>query len=86
MVKAIDCWVNVNMAGLGRPEYLQRVAKDYFKKGEEFFKSYAVDEILEEMDRLEIEKAILTTDARRPSANTRCTSNACACTFRSWCS
>lgn len=65
-VKAIDCWVNVNMAGLGRPEYLQRVAKDYFKKGEEFFKSHSIDEILDEMDRLDVERAILSTDPRRP--------------------
>ncbi|UCE85119.1 MAG: amidohydrolase [Deltaproteobacteria bacterium] len=65
-VKAIDCWVNVNMGGLGRPEYLQRVAKDYFKKGEEFFKTFSVDEILDDMNRLEIEKAVLTTDPRHP--------------------
>ena len=31
-VRAIDCWVNVNMSGLGRPEYLKEVAKNYFKQ------------------------------------------------------
>ena len=37
-VRAIDCWVNVNMSGLGRPEFLKEVAKNYFKQGEDFFR------------------------------------------------
>jgi hypothetical protein len=27
MTRAIDCWVNVKMGDLGRPEYLKEVAK-----------------------------------------------------------
>ena len=45
-VRAIDCWVNVNMSGLGRPEYLKEVAKNYFKQGEDFFRDYTIEEIL----------------------------------------
>ena len=65
--RAIDSWVNVNMAELGRPAWLTAVARDYFKRGEEFFRNYAVDEMVAMMDRLGVDKAILTTDAERPS-------------------
>ena len=37
-VRAIDCWVNVNMSDLGRPAYLEQVAKNTFKQGEDFFR------------------------------------------------
>lgn len=66
-VRAVDGWINVNMGELGRPDYLERVAKDYFKKGDEFFQNYGIDEIVAEMDRLGIERTILTTDPRHPS-------------------
>ena len=65
-VRAIDCWVNVNMGAMGQPDYLKEVAANYFKQGEDFFRDYSVEEILKTMDALGIEKAILTTDARRP--------------------
>ncbi len=65
-VRAIDCWVNVNMGSLGRPEYLKRVAADYFKQGEDFFRDYSLEEMLETMDAIGVEKAILTTAAHEP--------------------
>ena len=66
-MRVIDTWVNVNIGGEGRPEFLRRVAKDYFKRDDEdFFRSYGVDEMPAMMDRLEVEKAILTTVAHRP--------------------
>jgi predicted TIM-barrel fold metal-dependent hydrolase len=65
-VRAIDCWVNVNMGALGRPDYLAEVARSYFKQGEDFFRDYSVEEILATMDALGIEKAILSTEAQRP--------------------
>ena len=64
--RAIDCWVNVNMGGMGRPEFLKEVARSYFKQGEDFFRDYSPEEMLATMDRLGIEKAILTTDPRKP--------------------
>jgi predicted TIM-barrel fold metal-dependent hydrolase len=67
VTRVIDTWVNVNMAELGQPSWLRAVARDYFKRGEDFFRNYSIDETVEMMDRLEIEKAILTTDAERPS-------------------
>ena len=65
----IDAWVNVNMAELGRPPWLVAVESDTFKRGEDFFRNHSVAEIVETMDRLGIEKAILTTDAEQPSAH-----------------
>lgn len=65
--RAIDAWVNVNMAELGRPSWLVAVEQDYFKRGEDFFRNNSVAEIVEAMDRLGVEKAILTTDAEKPS-------------------
>ena len=50
MQRAIDCWVNVNMADLGRPDYLVQVAKNYFKQGEDFFRNYTIEETVEEME------------------------------------
>jgi len=67
VTRTIDTWVNVNMAELGQPSWLIAVARDYFKRGEDFFRNYSVDETVEMMDRLGVEKAILTTDAERPS-------------------
>jgi predicted TIM-barrel fold metal-dependent hydrolase len=54
------------MAGMGRPEYLKAVARDYFKQGEDFFRNYSIEEVLKLMDGLGVEKAILTTDALKP--------------------
>jgi predicted TIM-barrel fold metal-dependent hydrolase len=64
--RAIDCWVNVKMSDLGRPEFLKDVAKNYFKQGEDFFRDYSVEEVVKTMDELGVEKAILTTDPSRP--------------------
>lgn len=65
----IDGWVNVNMSELGRPAWLEAVASRYFKRGEDFFRDYSVTEIAEQMDALGVERAILTTDAERPSGH-----------------
>ena len=64
--RAIDCWVNVNMGAMGRPDYLKEVAANYFKQGEDFFRDYSIEEVLATMDALGIERSILTTDSERP--------------------
>ncbi len=66
-LRAIDTWVNVNMSELGTPDYLVEVAKNYFKQGQDFFRDYSIEETLEMMDALGVERAILTTDPRQPS-------------------
>jgi predicted TIM-barrel fold metal-dependent hydrolase len=65
--RAIDCWVNVNMGEQAKPEWLLRVKEDYFRAGDEFFKSLTIDETLEMMNRVGCEKAVVTVDAERPS-------------------
>ena len=66
-MKAIDCWVNVQMGDMGTPDYLVEVADNYFKQGDDFFRNYSIEEMLDQMDELGIERCLLTTDLRAPS-------------------
>jgi uncharacterized protein len=61
MNRAIDCLVNVDFADQELPAWMTRVKEDYFKGGDSFFKSPDLPELLEEMDRNGIERAILLT-------------------------
>lgn len=66
--RAIDLWVNTNMAGGGPPpEWLKRVKEDYFKAGSEFFEELSVEGLLEVMDRVGVERAVLSVPVHRPS-------------------
>jgi predicted TIM-barrel fold metal-dependent hydrolase len=67
MTRAIDTFVNVNMGSVARPEWLERVAEDYFHRTDEIFKDISVAELVEAMDRAGVEKCIITTDAEQPS-------------------
>jgi uncharacterized protein len=67
-MRAIDGFVNVGMGSAERPAYLVRVAADYFKRTEQIFKDISVSEMLETMDRLGVEKSILSLRAETPSA------------------
>jgi len=66
-VRAIDPWVNVNMGDQVPPEFMLRVKEDYFRAGSEFFKSLSIDEMLATMDRVGVEKSILSIEAGHPS-------------------
>ena len=68
MPRAIDTFVNVNMGSVERPEWLVRVAEDYFGRAEEIFKDISIDELLEAMDRAGVEKCVVTTNAEGPDA------------------
>jgi len=67
-MRAIDGFVNVGMGSAERPAYLVRVAEDYFKRTEQIFRDISVSEMLETMDRLGVEKSILSLRAETPSA------------------
>lgn len=67
MQKAIDCWINVDMGEQAGLEHLVRVKEDYLKGGENFFRSFDPVDLLPEMDRLGIERAIVTVPADSPS-------------------
>lgn len=64
--KAIDTFVNVRMGSGERPSWLTRVAEDYFKRAGAIFKDVPIAELVDEMDRLGVDKAILTTRAESP--------------------
>jgi len=63
---AIDCWVNVNMGEQARIPFIQRVKEDYFHAGDEFVKSYTLEETLDAMDAAGVERAVVSIDGRRP--------------------
>ncbi len=65
--KAIDCFVNVNMGSMERPEYLVRVAEDYFKRADEIFKDISLQEMLDTMDRCGVAVSVLSLRAESPS-------------------
>ena len=65
--RAIDCWLNAT-TGMAehRPEYLVRVARDYFKREREIFAHTPIEELLRQMDAAGVERAIITLDAHHP--------------------
>ena len=66
-MRAIDAFVNVNMGSMERPDYLVRVAADYFKRADEIFRDISIEEMLEVMDRAGVEKVVLSARAQNPS-------------------
>jgi predicted TIM-barrel fold metal-dependent hydrolase len=66
-MRAIDTFVNVNMGSMERPDYLVRVANDYFKRAAEIFKDISLDDMLATMDRAGVEKSILSARVEDPS-------------------
>jgi predicted TIM-barrel fold metal-dependent hydrolase len=66
-VRAIDCWLNPPSGFADyRPEFLVRVARDYFKREREMFEATPLDELLRQMDEAGVESAILTIDGTKP--------------------
>ena len=65
-MRVIDTFVNVNLGSMERPDYLVRVAEDYFQRPEAMFQDYAPAELLEVMDACGVEKAIITVRAKDP--------------------
>jgi predicted TIM-barrel fold metal-dependent hydrolase len=67
--RAIDCWVNPftpDVASKQKPEFLVRVATDYFHRAEEVFKGTPLDEMVGMMETVGIEAGLLTIDANDP--------------------
>ena len=64
---AIECWLNVPVGFASyRPEFLVRVARDYFKREQEIFDPAPLPELLRQMDESGVERAIITMDAHQP--------------------
>ena len=67
---AIDCWVNPftpEIASAQRPEFLVRVATDYFHRADEVFKGTPLDEMVKLMEASGIGAGLLTIDAANPA-------------------
>lgn len=65
--RAIDTFVNVTMGSTARPEWLVRVAEDYFNRADAIFRDIDVSELIDAMDAAGVEKAIITTTVEEPS-------------------
>ena len=64
---AIDCWLNVPVAFASyRPEFLVRVAREYFKREKEILEPAPLPELLRQMDEAGVERAVITIDAHNP--------------------
>ncbi len=63
---AIDCWLNPS-TGVSdyRPEFLVRVARDYFKREKETFGHTPIEELIRQMDDAGVERAVITLDAHK---------------------
>ncbi len=58
----IDAFANVNMANLPRPPWLEAVASHYFKRPDEMFRNISMSEMIDTMDELGVQTAILTNN------------------------
>jgi predicted TIM-barrel fold metal-dependent hydrolase len=65
--RAIDCWLNVPVGFTSyKPEFLVRVARDYFKREKEIFEPAPLPDLLKQMDDAGVERAVITIDAHNP--------------------
>jgi predicted TIM-barrel fold metal-dependent hydrolase len=68
-IRAIDCWVNPftpEQAGSPQPDFLVRVATDYFHREKEVARGTPLDEMVRMMDAAGIDRGILTINAADP--------------------
>ena len=56
VTRAHDLLVNTDMGDVEQPEWMVRVKEDYFKAGESMFTSRELPELLDEMDRMGVER------------------------------
>src|SRR5262245_41151895 len=69
-MSVIDCWVNPftpEIAQTQQPEFLVRVATDYFHRADEAFRGPPLDEMVALMEQNGIEAGLLTIDASNPA-------------------
>ena len=68
-IRAIDCWVNPftpEISGTEQPEFLVRVATDYFHREKELARGTPLDEMVALMEAAGIDAGILTINAADP--------------------
>lgn len=68
-IKAFDCWVNPitpDYAQKEHPEFLVRVAEDYFHRGKALYEGTPLDDMVAQMEAAGVERGLLTIDAADP--------------------
>jgi predicted TIM-barrel fold metal-dependent hydrolase len=68
-IQAVDCWVNPitpDYAQREHPEFLVRVAEDYFHREQVLHEGTPLDEMVEQMETAGVDQGILTIDAADP--------------------
>jgi uncharacterized protein len=68
VARAHDLLVNTDLGDTKQPEWMVRVKEDYFKAGDSMFQSRELPELLDEMDRLGVERSVILTRLRPVSA------------------
>jgi predicted TIM-barrel fold metal-dependent hydrolase len=71
VARAHDLLVNTDMGDMKQPEWMVRVKEDYFKQGDSMFTSRELPELLDEMDEMGVERAVLMTNMTRASDRVR---------------
>jgi predicted TIM-barrel fold metal-dependent hydrolase len=71
VARAIDCLVNVDMGETKPPDWMIRVKEDTFRAGESMLQSRELPELLDEMDGLGVQRAILLANVSRGSERAR---------------
>ena len=61
------CWSTPTWATWSSPDWMVRVKEDYFKAGHSMFESRELHELLDEMDAMGVERAVLITSITSPS-------------------
>jgi uncharacterized protein len=65
---AIDAWLNPSTGiSTHRPEFLVRVAREYFHREKEIFAQTPIEDLLRQMDESGVERAVITMDANAPA-------------------
>ena len=67
VARAHDLLVNTDMGDMKQPEWMVRVKEDYFKAGQSMFESREINELLDEMDEMGVERSVLMTNMERSS-------------------
>jgi predicted TIM-barrel fold metal-dependent hydrolase len=65
--RAHDCLINVHFGDMEQPDWMFRVKDEYFKRGDSIFGKWDMSKVLDEMDANGVERAIITTNLKKPT-------------------
>jgi predicted TIM-barrel fold metal-dependent hydrolase len=65
--RAHDCLINVHFGDMEQPDWMFRVKDEYFKREDSIFGKWEMSKVLDEMDANGVERAIITTNLKKPT-------------------